>query len=404
MQSSIRHHLAPLILPVYLPMLALSTGMAAVTPGLPGYLRWLGASVAMIGIILSLRGAGNLAADIPAGVLVGRFGIRLMMRWTLVVGAASNLVPVFVENAVVIAVSVFVSGAAVATTVLGMMAYVRLSTGAQFRGRALSLAGGVLRVGALIGPLLGGVMADHLGMRWVFGLRVATFVAAFVAASRGIDGSHEQRARAGTRPLLVALRGRYYALVTVGAAVFVLMLLRASRTIILPLWGDRLGLSVTAIGAVMSAAAAVDLAMFVPAGIIADRAGRKVSGSLCIGLFSAGVLLIPVTNGVAGFIIAGIVIGLGNGLGAGINMTLGTDLAPDGAVGSFLGLWRLFGDVGAMLGPAVVGAAAAAVGLSGALIVTGGLGVAGMLVMALLAPETRQSREWRPIRTVRPDG
>lgn len=392
MPESLKDHLAPLVLPVYLPLVALSTGMAAVLPGLPVYLGGLGASVAVVGVVLSLRGVGNMVGDVPGGVLVARIGIRPMMQWSLALGAAANLAPAVVSNLWVVAAANLLSGISLAVAVLGMMAYVRLSTAATVRGRALSVAGGVLRVGALLGPLLGGVMTDRLGMPWVFGLRVLTFVVAFVAVSSGVDARHEAQARAGARPLGRALQGRYYALVTVGFAVLMLMLLRASREIILPLWGDRLSLSATAIGAVMSVVALADLAMFVPAGIVSDSAGRKVSGSLCIGLFAAGVLLLPATGGVVGFVAAGVVIGIGNGFGAGINMTLGTDLAPDGAVGSFLGLWRLFGDVGVMLGPAVVGTVAAAIGLSGALLATGGLGVVGVLVMALLAPETRSLR------------
>ena len=81
--------------------------------------------------------------------------------------------------------------------------------------------------------------------------------------------------------------------------------------------------------------------------------------------------------------------GLGNGLGSGLMMTLGADLAPPGAIGEFLGVWRLIGDVGAVTGPLMVGIVAGAVGLSGGAWV---LSVAGWLAVLTLARLVRETR------------
>jgi MFS family permease len=186
------------------------------------------------------------------------------------------------------------------------------------------------------------------------------------------------------------LRGQWTKLATVGFAIFTLMLLRASRQIIMPLWGDSLGMTPAVIGQIMSASAAVELFIVLPAGFIMDKGGRKVAASLCMGIFAVGVTLLPLSAGTLGFLLLGLVIGIGNGFGSGINMTIGTDLAPEQAIGEFLGLWRLFGDVGAALGPVIVGAIAGALTLPLALLVTGGIGILGTLVMAVIAPETRE--------------
>ena len=81
-------------------------------------------------------------------------------------------------------------------------------------------------------------------------------------------------------------------------------------------------------------------------------------------------------------------IGLGNGFGAGINMIFGTDLAPRNAASAFIGLWRLFSDVGQTLGPVLVGALASATGLAGSLYIIAGVGAIGLFVMIFVAPET----------------
>lgn len=73
----------------------------------------------------------------------------------------------------------------------------------------------------------------------------------------------------------------------------------------------------------------------------------------------------------------------------GTMMTLGADLAPPGATGEFLGVWRLVGDTGGALGPIVVGAVAAALGLAGGAWVLAAIGVAAAAVLGTLVRETK---------------
>ncbi len=106
------------------------------------------------------------------------------------------------------------------------------------------------------------------------------------------------------------LRGQGFKLSTVGFTIFTLMLLRAARQIIMPFWGDSLGMSPATIGQIMSASAAVELFIFVPAGFILDHSGRKTAASLCTGIFAAGVMMLPLSGGVYGFLLLGLVIGV----------------------------------------------------------------------------------------------
>src|SRR5690606_26069968 len=66
-------------------------------------------------------------------------------------------------------------------------------------------------------------------------------------------------------------------LATAGGSALVLQLMRASRQLLIPLFGQSLGLGVTTIGLIYSLAAAVDIALFYPSGVLADRFGRKWS-------------------------------------------------------------------------------------------------------------------------------
>jgi MFS-type transporter involved in bile tolerance (Atg22 family) len=102
-----------------------------------------------------------------------------------------------------------------------------------------------------------------------------------------------------------------------------------------------------------------------------------------------GIALIPLTSSYAELLIAACIIGLGNGIGSGSMMTLGADLAPRGATGEFLGIWRLIGDAGGFLGPIAVGVIAASTSLSGSAYLLSAIGFSATLTLAFLVKETR---------------
>lgn len=405
MQPGIGIHLRRLVAPVYLPMILVSVAITAPIAGFPQYLSGLGASVAIVGVVISLRGVGNIVGDMPAGIILGRFRLRGVVQIALILAGVASTAMSLIPTVAAAAILVLVTGTMTTVVVTAMMTYVRIAVPAAQRGRALSLTGGSVRVGALIGPIAGGILADFYGVPAAIGLRAACFFAACIlftlSPDRGI-GAPGRRAvtpdadappepvrtlAAQIRAIGAGLRGRGFALGTVGFAILMLQLLRASRRVLLPLWGDSLGLSTTVIGSVMSLGTALELVLFVPSGIIMDRAGRKVAAGLCMGLFSLGVVSLWFAGGLPTFVLASLLIGFGNGFGAGINMTIGTDLAPSGAVSEFLGLWRLFGDVGVTAGPAIVGSIATVGGLPAAVVATAALGFLGLTVL-LFSPET----------------
>jgi MFS family permease len=179
-------------------------------------------------------------------------------------------------------------------------------------------------------------------------------------------------------------------LMTGGLVVLSLMVLRSSRQILIPLWGNSIGLDVASVGLVMGLSSGIDMLMFYPAGLIMDRLGRKWAMIPCLVILSLSFALLPLAVGFTSLLVVTLIAGLGNGFGSGIVMTLGADFAPDGATGEFLGLWRLVGDVGTAAGPAAVGAIGGAISLGVAPLFVGTVGLFGAIVMYFFTPETRR--------------
>ena len=327
------------------------------------------------------------------------------------VAIGSNALLFWVRAVEIIGLFTFVSGFATSILVTAVLTLIRAQVPASFRGRALAGVGGALRFGMLLGPAAGGMIAEQFGVPMVFLLRATLLLAGAISFAAGTLGTvtpyrndHSihtpkeaetaedrlgARVLAPLKPVIRGLQGRWYAVGTVGFGILILSILRSSREVILPLWGAHLELSVAEIGLAMSLGAGFDLLLFIPAGVISDKWGRKVSAALCLALFSLGLLLLLPSRSFLLFVLAGALIGIGNGFGAGINMTTGADLAPSVAVSQFLGLWRLYGDLGSALGPVLVGTLSAAITLGPTVAVTALLGGLGLAVVLFLAPETK---------------
>ncbi|MFP4153891.1 MAG: MFS transporter [Alkalispirochaeta sp.] len=402
-----RHLLAP----AYLPVLFLSFSWSALTPAFPQYLTGLGAGLSTVGVIVAMKGFGQMASDLPGGFFLAFWGLRRATIASYAVAILSNAILFFSRSVPVITVLTFLSGFSTSILLTTVMTTVRRSVPPELRGRALSGVGGSVRFGGLLGPIAGGFVADTIGVPPIFIMRVAALSAGMVAFMIGmpkdeapVDAPEQYSGSEGTvtasqpigafstsaiRDLFRELSGRWRAIGTVGFAILILSALRSSREIVLPLWGAAEGFSPGTIGVAMSIGAVFDLLLFAPAGYISDRWGRRVSASLCLGVFSAGLFALVGARSFPLFILAASLIGFGNGFGAGIAMTTGADLAPDRSVAQFLGLWRLYGDLGHAIGPAAIGALSGVLAIAPAVMITGGVGVLGALVMLFLAPETR---------------
>lgn len=425
--TPLRSLLKRLIAPVYLPVFFLSFAWSALAPSFPQYLTLLGAGVATVGVVVAMKGVGQVVSDLPGGLMLAAWGERRITMISYIVGIGANLMLFWSRDVTVIGLLTFTSGFATSILLTTVMTLVRRTVPSDSRGRALSGVGGALRVGMLIGPVAGGFLAQHVGVPPVFLLRTVLLSAGMISfavghpSRRGSTNATKEAAPAealaslGERssasgipttaapppssgahgilgafsPVIHGLRGRWYAVGTVGFVILALSILRTSREVIIPLWGESLNLPVSQIGIAMSLGAAFDLLLFLPAGIISDRKGRRTSLALCLTLFSLGLLLLLPAQGFPLFLAAGILVGIGNGFGAGINMTTGTDLAPRNAVSEFLGIWRLYGDLGSAAGPIIVGALTAAIALSPAVALTSAIGGVGAAVAILAAPETK---------------
>ena len=90
--------------------------------------------------------------------------------------------------------------------------------------------------------------------------------------------------------------------------------------------------------------------------------------------------------------VAAVILGLANGLSAGLLLTLGTDLAPAGNEGPFLGRFGAMHDVGRLLGPFIIGLLGERLGLDVASMALAVVTVIGLACILVFVGETRPVR------------
>jgi MFS family permease len=376
-------------LSVYVPTFLFAIGQGAVIPIVALAARDQGASLALAGFIVALRGIGILAFDVPAGWLVSKFGEQRAM----VVGTALVIVAL-VGSALspgiyAFAAFTFLLGCGWAVWLLGRLSYVTDVTPPHLRGRALSTLGGVNRVGNFAGPFIGAGAAALVGINGAYYVHLVTAAMAcglLVVMVRGeVQGAaaaHEHVNFTGV------VRAHSRTFLTAGVGVTIIGAMRAARQSVLPLWGDHIGLDDSAISLIFGISMGMEMLLFYPAGSVMDHWGRKAVALPCIAIMAVGMLVLPLSSGFGTMVMVGLLIGFGNGLGSGIVMTLGADFSPVAGRAQFLGAWRVCGDIGTAGGPLLVAGLTGIATLAAASLSMGVLGLAGAGVMLFLMPES----------------
>lgn len=396
-----------IILPAYLPTLLFSLGEGAMIPVIPVVATDRGASLALAGLIAAMLMVGELAGDLPAGWLVARIGERNAMIAASMLAVVAVLIALVSPTTAALGIGVFLLGLATAVFGLARHAFLTSYVPERVRARALSTLAGVFRGGWAIGPFIAaGLIAATGSAELVFWVLVAACFAVVVVLlvlpdpervfgaarlARAASGSGETLT-AGEAEADAASHGVFRAIVThravlarIGSGVGVLAAMRASRTIILPLWAVSIGMPAEQAALVIGVSASIDFALFYVSGQVMDRFGRLWSAIPGLVGLAVGHFVLALTHdvpaNVAWFTVAALVLGIANGLSSGVILTLGADLAPKANPAPFLGGFRTIGDAGQAAAPLAVAAITSVASLA---VASATMGVVGLVGAAIL--------------------
>jgi len=368
---------------VYLPSAVYSTGLGAVAPVIVLSAIDFGVSPAAAAVVAALLGLGQIAGALPAGVLVARVGERLTMLAATSLALPALLICILAPNVVVYGAAVALLGLTGAVWGVARHAYLTEAVRPDLRARAMSTLGGLGRVGTFAGPLLGSTAIHAVGLvgAYIVALTLIGLATALLAFLPPVAHDRPPPAGVAQPALWAVIRDNRHTLVTLGFGALLVGALRASRQTILPLWGVALGVDPATIGLIYAVSGAVDMLLFYPAGRLMDRRGRRWAAVPAMTLLGLAHALLPLTGGVIGLVLAGLLMGVGNGLSAGLVMTVGADVSPAAGRAQFLGAWRVCADLGIGAAPALIGAVTAAASLAAAALAMGGTGLTAAFLL-----------------------
>jgi MFS family permease len=395
-------------LPALLPSLLFAIGEGAIIPVIPAVAQDLGAGLALAGFIAAMIMVGELVGDIPSGWIVSRIGERRAMIGASLLSILGAVTCIVAAGPWMLAVGIFLLGLSAATFALARHAFMTTFVPVEFRARALSTLGGTFRAGWFVGPFIAaGLIAMTGHTEIVFWAHLACALATIVLllvmpdptagattsareTSALETSAHEETE--GERLVAEESHGLFRTIVIyravllrIGSGVAIVGALRASRSVILPLWAVSLGLSESNTALIIGLGGAMDFALFYASGQIMDRFGRLWSVIPSMLGMGSGLFVLAFTHdlqhAVGWFIAVTVVTGIANGIGSGILMTLGADLAPKNDPAPFLGAFRFTGDAGTAAAPLLVSLLVAVSTLS---LATGILGVIGVLGAGLM--------------------
>ena len=365
-----------------------------ISPALPLFAEDFNDSVFLVGMAVGVFGIGRVAMGLPSGLLAQRYGRRIVLLGGTGLAALGSIMVPFSGDLTELMVYRTISGLGGGMYMVGAAIYLRDVSTQQSRARYQSLQEMSVVLGVLVGPFIGGYLAEVWGLKApLYAQAVAVAVAVPIVllwlpetlrrdpgASSG--GASSANVSAPPTPkastfasLNILLRNPGF----VAACLFNLAIVanrQGGRFAIMPLVAHVRGFGPGQIGVFLTVTHIPQL-MFIPlTALISDRFGRVTTVLPAAACVILGISIFIYADTIYLLMLSAIIMGAGEGLAGPPPVAYVADIAPPGMEGITLGLFRTIGGMGFLGGALLLG------GLSDLLSFRWALWIDGMFVAA----------------------
>ncbi|HEV2432236.1 MAG TPA: MFS transporter [Burkholderiales bacterium] len=324
----------------------------------------LGASEAVVGVLMSLFALLPMLLSVSAGRLIDRVGPRRPLSVSLAVLALSAALPFAFPRLETLYLSATLLGVSFMYVHIAMNSVFGAHGSPEQRAVNFSWLALGFAISNSIGPLVAGYAIDDFGHASAF-LVLACFpaVAVFLLWRRKRPLPRPEHVplgkRAGVLDLLriPGLRHTFWVslLLATGWDLF---------TFLIPLYGTRLGLSAGAIGVILATFALATLTVRIAMPVLVKKLRQWVIIFAALGISGSCYLLFPFAQSVSLLMLLSFVLGLGLGSAQPVIMSLLYAASPPGRQGEAVGLRTSLLNGSHTLIPLASGAASAAIGMA----------------------------------------
>lgn len=392
-----------LVCSLYLPALVVQLGQGIVAPVLPIYAKSFGIGVAEAALVFVMYQLGGQVFTLPTGLALDKISRRGVLIGGMIITSISALLMAAAQSYTQLLVYRFAAGAANEIWFQARMTIITATVADNYRARQISWMLGMQRVGLLLGPALGGILAGVLGLRFPFLLYGAMMLpmivltllfiskevdvkaapAASTAHTAGVPGFWQEM------KILLTAQVLWYFLVNFFATIS-----RGGEGANFNLYAVyEYGVGPTTLGLVSAAAAVVALPIPFLTGYFMDRFGRRRVIMPSFALLGTALLFMAVSAFRKApffwFVIAYCVEQAAHSTTSGTMQTLGSDMAPKNAIGRFMGVWRSVQHLGSMASPAIFALVAQFAGFGSAFLIMVFAAYLIVLIVATMLKETR---------------
>lgn len=370
------------------------------TPLVAWLARGFGATEGELGLLIGLPMVGPLLLAVAAGFVVERLGTRRPLIIAALLAGLACISVLFVDSFTGLLVAMIVFRLADLFIILGAQAHVSTLGPGRSTEKDFGWYGTAAAAGQLVGPLLGGFISEHFGVKtaWMatgaFGLATALSFLALIGPGhiRHPDAPHQTWTLARFRNLLN--------LTTVMAILtsFVVIFADGARNNFFPVYlTENLGMTKTLAGFVISMRAVASIcSRFFLGWFVTTLGGRMRALITSLSVLSVGILVTPLCTDWVTLTLNTWVVGLAVGLAQPLSMAIVADQVapPDRGVATGL---RLTGNrLAQTSNPILYGFVIQGFGMNTAFVAGGTLLLLMLIPMALWAQKERKETDAIP--------
>jgi MFS family permease len=329
------------------------------------YALELGATPLHIGLLLATYGMFPLLLAVWAGRIADRYGSRIPVIAGMVVCTIGALLPWFAPSLPLLFAAAAVTGFGF---ILGQVAFQSLvgslGEGIQ-RTRNFNNYALIVAVADFIGPVVAGFSIDHAGHVWtymVLGLLSGASIFVIIALAKRVPRHRKPAPAPADQRMMDLFRDVDMRRVLIAGAVVMTGI--DLFQLYIPLYGHQIGLSASAIGMILGAAAAATFVSRAVLPVLVRRYSEEKTLLYALFLAASMFTLIPFFTSAVMLAAICFTLGLGMGLGQPLTVMLCYRYSPAGRGGESLGLRIAINNAMHVVVPALFGAVGAVFGLA----------------------------------------